>query len=104
MLYTDLTPSQQQQAQHDLFHDDLFNVDSTRFDYIVDAGVVTGRTSATLATDRKQLRNQSVLLVSTSASALDEDARFKINCAINDLARQVAMQLVASQKESIYVS
>jgi hypothetical protein len=104
MLYTDLTSSQQIQAQHDLFHDDLFNIDPTQFDYIVDAGVVTGRTSATLATDRKQLRNQPVLLVSTVASTLGDDDRFKINCAINDLARQVAMRLVASQKEIVYVS
>jgi hypothetical protein len=95
MRYADLTPTQQENAQHDLFHDALFSVDSTEFDYVVEHGVVTGRLAPKLEKNRKQVRNQPVVLLASTARNIDDGSRYVMECVINDLARAVALRMVS---------
>jgi hypothetical protein len=95
MHYTALTPTQQENAQHDLFHDALFSTDSTEFDYIVEHGVVTGRLASKLEKNRKQIRNQPVVLLARTTRNIDDGSRYVMECVINDLARAVALRMVS---------
>lgn len=101
MLHSALTSTQQAQAARDLFFADaLLGFDPADFDYEVDReGLVTGRRArAQERVRRQQVRNQAVKLVSRVAGSLDEQARFVRECALNDLARAVALRLASQQQ------
>jgi len=103
MNYSDLTPSQQANCQRDLFHDALFNVDYTQFDYVVDGDQVTGRIPRALVKHHQRqaaARKQPVILHTTTSAVVDDDIKFRMNCAINDLARAVAL-LIVKQEEHV---
>jgi hypothetical protein len=105
-LYSALTVEQKEQACHDLFiNDALFDFDPAEFDYELDAaGVITGRCPLTAAPKvrRKQIRNQPVVLESLVMADCDQDVRYRMDCAINDLARAVALKLAEMESVSCH--